>query len=135
MTFRTFELYEAKVSRTVLWGESLVRGLPTRQYTTVAHANDFVSSTTQDGSPYDNAVAERINRIIKEEFGFDGVTRKIKDANEARTLMKKAIAIYNKERPHMSNHMLTPFQMHQQDKLPIKTWGKKWATKHDDSVK
>ena len=23
----------------------------------------------------------------------------------------------------MSNHMLTPFKMHQQDKLPIKTWG------------
>ena len=28
----------------------------------------------------------------------------------------------------MSNHMLTPFKMHQQDKLPIKTWGRKRKT-------
>ena len=99
-----------------------------KEYTEVLHSNGFVSSTTQDGSPYDNAVAERINRIIKEEFGFDGVTKKIKDAKEARVLMKKAVNIYNKERPHMSNHMLTPFKMHQQDKLPIKTWGRKRKT-------
>jgi putative transposase len=94
-------------------------------YTTVAHSNGFISSTTQDGSPYDNAVAERINRIIKEEFGFDGVTRKFKNAWEAKQVMKKVMVIYNKERPHMSNHMLTPFQMHQQNELPIKTWSKK----------
>lgn len=99
-----------------------------KEYTEVAHNNAFISSTTQDGSPYDNAVAERINRIIKEEFGFDGVTKKIKDVKEARALMKKAVNIYNKERPHMSNHMLTPFKMHQQDKLPIKTWGRKRKT-------
>jgi putative transposase len=94
-------------------------------YTTVAHNNGFITSTTQDGSPYDNAVAERINRIIKEEFGFDGVTRKFKNAGEAKQVMKQVIVIYNKERPHISNHMLTPFQMHQQSELPIKTWSRK----------
>lgn len=91
----------------------------------MAYNNGFISSTTQDGSPYDNAVAERINRIIKEEFGFDGVTRKFKNAWEAKQVMKQVMVIYNKERPHMSNHMLTPFQMHQQKDLPIKTWSKK----------
>ena len=99
----------------------------------MAHKNGFISSTTQDGSPYDNAVAERINRIIKEEFGFDGVTKKIKDSKEARASMKKAVNIYNKEWPHMSNHMLTPFKMHQQDKLPIKTWGRKRKTDSDNA--
>lgn len=94
-------------------------------YTSVAHNNGFISSTTQDGSPYDNAVAERINRIIKEEFGFDGVTRKFKNAHEAKQVMKQVVVIYNKERPHMSNHMLTPFQMHQQSTLPIKRWSKR----------
>ena len=41
-----------------------------KEYTDVIKDNSFVSSTTQDGSPYDNAVAqriERINRILKEE--------------------------------------------------------------------
>jgi putative transposase len=99
------------------------------EYTNILHNSSFISSTTQDGSPYDNAVAERINRIVKEEFGFDGVTKKFKNAKEAKALMKKAVDIYNKERPHMSNHMLTPFQMHKQDKLPIKKWGKSFANK------
>lgn len=102
------------------------------EYTRVLRDNNFVSSTTQDGSPYDNAVAERINRIIKEEFGFDGLTKKFKDAKEAKALMKKVVDIYNKERPHMSCHMLTPFQMHQQDKLPIKKWGKDYSKKNKE---
>jgi hypothetical protein len=38
--------------------------------------------------------------------------------------MRQVAIIYNKERPHMSNHMLTPFQMHQQSELPIKRWSK-----------
>lgn len=113
------------------------RGLQyiSKEYTEVIKSNRFVTSTTQDGSPYENAVAERINRIIKEEFGFDGVSRKIKDATQANVLMKTAVAIYNKERPHMSNHMLTPFKMHQQDKIPIKKWGKKTViSKNVDNI-
>jgi putative transposase len=94
------------------------------EYTTVVHNNSFVSSTTQDGSPYDNAVAERINRIIKEEFGFDGKGKTFKNAKEAKALMKKVVEIYNKERPHISNRMLTPWEMHKQDKIPIRKWGK-----------
>jgi putative transposase len=105
-----------------------------KEYTDVSHNNSFVTSTTQDGNPYDNAVAERINRIIKEEFGFDGITKKFKDAREAKALMKVAVDIYNKERPHMSNHMLTPFQMHQQNKLPIKKWRKKYPKKEVSSL-
>jgi putative transposase len=98
------------------------------EYTAIVHNNGFVSSTTQDGSPYDNPVAERINRIIKEEFGFDGLSKTFKNAQEAKALMKKVVEIYNKERPHISNRMLTPWQMHKQDKMPIKRWGKIWDT-------
>ena len=99
-----------------------------KEYTDVIKDNSFVSSTTQDGSPYDNAVAERINRILKEEFGLDGIQKKFKNAQEAKTVMKRAVLIYNKERPHISNHMLTPYQMHQQDKIAIKKWNKKITT-------
>jgi putative transposase len=101
-----------------------------KEYTDVLKAAkpEFVSSATQDGSPYDNAVAERINRIIKEEFGFDGKIKKIKNIREAKILMKKVVEIYNKERPHFSNQMLTPWQMHQQNEIPIKTWAMKKKT-------
>ncbi len=33
----------------------------------------------------------------------------------------------------MSNHMLTPFKMHQQDKLLIKTWGRKRKIDSDNA--
>ena len=39
--------------------------------------------------------------------------------------MKNAIEIYNQYRPHLSNHMLTPNQMHQQNKLKRKIYKKK----------
>ena len=76
-------------------------------------------SVTQDGSPYDNAVAERINGILKDEFGFGGVFESLEQAKE---LLEKVAIIYNDKRPHISNHYLTPNEMHQQSKLKIKTW-------------
>jgi hypothetical protein len=39
--------------------------------------------------------------------------------------MKQVALIYNMQRSHMSNHMLTPYQMHQQCELRIKTWSKR----------
>ena len=37
-------------------------------------------------------------------------------------IIKETIEIYNEKRPHYSNHMLTPNQMHQQNKLKMKTY-------------
>ena len=37
-------------------------------------------------------------------------------------LIKNAINIYNTKRPHFSNHMLTPIQMHEQNKLKRKQY-------------
>jgi len=75
-----------------------------------------------DPSPYDNAVAERINGILKDEFEFGGIFDNLEQAKE---LMEKVVKIYNNKRPHWSNSLLTPNQMHQQRKLKIKTWRKK----------
>ena len=77
---------------------------------------------TEDGSPYDNAVAERVNGILKDEFGIDDVFESIEDVISH---VRQSIAIYNNNRPHLSNTMLTPVQMHQQHKLMPKTWHKK----------
>jgi len=35
---------------------------------------------TQDGNPYDNTVAERINGILKEEFGLGGMLKDLQKA-------------------------------------------------------
>ena len=91
-------------------------------YTTTVRNNNYDISMTQDGSPYENAVAERINGILKDEFGM---ADKFKDLVELKEKLKRAVEIYNNQRPHMSCHLLTPNQMHQQQELKIVTWRKK----------
>lgn len=76
-------------------------------------------SMTQNSDPYENAVAERINGILKQEFRIDAYHLEL-------YLMKKLIAEiinkYNQMRPHWSNHMLTPNQMHLQRSVKMKTY-------------
>ncbi len=72
------------------------------------------TSMTEKYDPYENAIAERVNGILKQEFSIaaydtDLVTKKL--------IVKDAIKLYNSLRPHLSNHMLTPDQMHKQQKL------------------
>ena len=62
---------------------------------------------TEKYDPYENAIAERINGILKQEFG---IARNIKNLHLKKELIKNAIEIYNNFRPHLSNHMLTPDQ-------------------------
>lgn len=76
-------------------------------------------SMTQNSDPYENAVAERINGILKQEFMIDTYHLEL-------PLMKKLVAEainkYNLIRPHWSNYMLTPNQMHLQRSIRMKTY-------------
>ncbi len=47
-----------------------------------------------------------------------------------RQIIKETVDIYNKKRPHLSNHMLMPNQMHQQNKLIMKTYKTKNSIKN-----
>lgn len=91
-------------------------------YTSLLKRHGIAISMTQDGNPYDNAIAERINGILKDEFGLD-------DVFESQELMEiqvaQSITIYNNSRPHTSNQMLTPVQMHEQCTLKPRAWHKK----------
>jgi len=84
--------------------------------------NNCQISMTQDGSPYDNAVAERINGILKDEFYCD---EKFDSFEQVKKHVEQSIMIYNTKRPHLSCSMLTPKEMHQQNTLPVKKWNKK----------
>ena len=84
--------------------------------------NDIQISMTQNGDPYENAVAERINGILKYEFLLvDG----FKDHLQAIAVIQESINIYNNDRPHLSCGMLTPRLTHLQEKIEIKKWNKK----------
>lgn len=90
-------------------------------------------SMTENGDPLENAIAERINGIIKEEYLYNYQVNTFKEANE---LLEAVIDLYNNERPHMSISNLTPNQVHQStEKLKlIKLW-KNYYKKNNRFVK
>ena len=104
------------------------RGLQycSRDYTRLLKAHHVSISMTQNGSPYDNAIAERINGILKQEFGLDEVFENMQQADKQ---INESIRLYNSLRPHLSNHYLTPDQMHCQQQLKPRTWHKKTTRK------
>jgi transposase InsO family protein len=77
---------------------------------------------TESYDPYQNAVAERVNGILKQEFL---IHIKNININTMRTIVKQSIEIYNQYRPHWSCNMLTPNQMHKQKNIKIKTYKNK----------
>lgn len=70
-----------------------------------AKSKQMTLSTTQNSSPYENAVAERINGILKQEFGLGKTIPNLKTAQK---MVKQAVDIYNKQRRHYSLGMKTP---------------------------
>ena len=100
------------------------RGLQycSNDYQELLSKNGIKTSMTEKYDPYENAVAERVNGILKQEFDIAKYDLNIKDKL---VLIKQAILIYNNERPHLSNYMLTPSQMHKQNKLEMKTYKSK----------
>lgn len=79
-------------------------------------------SMTEKGDPYENALAERINGILKSEFGMGNVFISYDQAEES---VRVAINTYNTIRPHSSCNYLTPEQAHQQKGILRKRWKKK----------
>ncbi|WP_180957856.1 integrase core domain-containing protein [Psychroflexus sp. MES1-P1E] len=77
---------------------------------------------TEKHDPYENAIAERINGILKQEFS---IARNIKNIDLKKQLIKSTVGAYNNFRPHLSNHMLTPVEMDKQNKLKRKQYKSK----------
>jgi transposase InsO family protein len=97
------------------------------EYQKLLSKNRIKPSMTQNSDPYENAVAERINGILKQEFSIDKYN---KDLPIMKQIIKETVAIYNEKRPHYSNHMLTPNQMHQQNELKMRTYKTKNSIKN-----
>ena len=74
----------------------------------------ILSSMTDGYDCYQNALAERINGILKQEF----LLYKCHDINELRKLVDESIQIYNEMRPHLCLDMKTPNQAHKKIQEP-----------------
>lgn len=96
------------------------------QYVEALQGNKISISMTQNGSPYENAIAERINGILKTEFSLN---RTFKNYYDAVGPVSNSISAYNQIRPHFSIGLLTPEIAHQTEGIKIKKWAsKKWET-------
>jgi putative transposase len=99
------------------------RGLQycSKEYTEYLIKNDIEISMTQSYDPYENAIAERVNGILKEEFGlfetFENYENLMNQVNQS-------IFFYNEIRLHMSINMLTPNKAHLQNEIKLKQWKK-----------
>ncbi len=95
-------------------------------YTKLLLDNKIGISMTEESDPYENAVAERVNGILKDEFGLDKV---FTHSAQMKRQVDQSIALYNQLRPHLSIDMLTPNQAHRQRKVILKKWKTKQPTK------
>lgn len=77
---------------------------------------------TIDGDPYENAIAERLNCILKDEFGLGDT---ISTLNEEEKMVRQVVEIYNTQRPHLSNHYVTPIKMLEQSQIIPRLFYKK----------
>lgn len=69
------------------------------------------SSMTDADHCYQNAVAERVNGILKDEFNLDA---EFQTFNDARSAVTKAILVYNTKRTHWSLGLHTPMEVFKQ---------------------
>lgn len=86
-----------------------------QQYVDILQEHKIRISMTQSGNPKDNAIAERVNGILKTEL----LEPVFPDLEAARSAVEKAINTYNYLRPHYSISMLTPALVHGR-KLKVK---------------
>jgi transposase InsO family protein len=80
------------------------------QYIKLLNQYNVKISMTESGDPLDNAIAERVNGILKGEYLE---CYEVKNIQEAKVLLAQVIKLYNEQRPHMSIGNLVPESVHQ----------------------
>jgi len=81
-------------------------------YTQILKREKIEISMTQENHCYENALAERVNGILKDEFYLDQTFTSVVHAKKA---AKNAIKLYNSKRLHLSLVYKTPNYVHQYD--------------------
>jgi transposase InsO family protein len=88
------------------------------EYVNLLQQNHALISMTQNGDPYENALAERINGILKTEL----ISAYYDTIEQAALHISRCIIIYNHKRRHSSLNYQTPHEVHQQKGPQIKRW-------------
>ena len=82
-------------------------------YVKLLQNNQMKISMTENGDPYENAVAERINGILKDEWLYE---MQLKNKKQTLDILNQIIALYNENRPHLSLNYQTPDMVYYRQK-------------------
>jgi len=99
-------------------------------YTETLESNHIDISMTTKHDPYENAVAERINGTLKNEFDLED---RLPDQKHAEREVNKTIWVYNNLRPHDSCNKLTPIQAHAKENYKLKKWPMRFRKKQTEN--
>lgn len=97
-----------------------------QEYVSLLKSRGIKISMTEHGDPYENAMAERINGIIKNEY----LEKRYSNDGQLWLDVSKAVGLYNTERIHMSIEMKTPEYIHQTGIATKNLWKKKIIKKN-----
>jgi putative transposase len=89
------------------------------EYVKLLQDNNIRISMTENGDPLENALAERLNGILKDEYLNDNTVTSIE---EARKVLTRSVSLYNEDRPHLSIGNLYPSQVHEQKIQTERLW-------------
>jgi transposase InsO family protein len=102
------------------------------EYVKILNKKKFRISMTESGDPRDNAIAERVNGILKDEWLNQ---MKLGSIQQASSELREIIRIYNQQRPHSSLDMMTPKEAHNQSGELKKHWKNYYYNKEKDEKK
>lgn len=83
-------------------------------YTKMLKAKNIRISMGEAGNCYDNAMAERVNGILKDEYLLDA---EFLDLDHAIKATREAIYLYNYKRPHWSLNLKKPAEVHMKKRI------------------
>ena len=94
-----------------------------QEYVTRLQQYGILISMTEKGDPYENAIAERVNGILKTEWLYDMTLGSYSQAQKA---IDKIVYLYNNVRPHESVGNMTPAEVRKSSLPPKKLWKNYW---------
>jgi transposase InsO family protein len=101
-----------------------------KEYTTILLGKEMKISMTENSDPLENAVAERMNKTVKEEFTEE---KQISFTNfrEAKIVISQIVKFYNDERPHRTLEFYTPSMAYQMNRELKRKWKNYYYKKHE----
>lgn len=100
------------------------------EYVNLLQQHNAIISMTQNGDPLENAIAERVNGILKTEL----ISSYYDNIEQAATHINRCIIIYNHKRRHSSLNWQIPADVHLQKGMQIRRWKNYYSTPKNKEI-